>query len=116
MRAWYTGSGMRITLNLRDKQEGDSIKRLECMMEPQTKLVLHIMKKVPWKAMLEEPGFHVVGVPRATPPERRKRHDVYLSKDNWKRLTNPTGNPIIDGGYICSRGRFDRTDITYFAV
>jgi len=113
-----TGCGFNVTLDLKDKEDGDAGKVLECkLFELNTKLFLHIFSRVPWKGFLEEPGFHIVGKPKEKKSdEERERYDIYLSKERWISLTNPTEDPIVDGGYCASRSRYDRVDIKYFAI
>jgi len=61
MKAYFGGSGINITLLLKDKKEGEKKGRLECMLPEwkKPKLVLHIVDEAPEQGMLEEPGFHI---------------------------------------------------------
>jgi len=114
MWAIHNGCGLHISLNLKDKNSVKSKKVLECLIEPNTKLFLHIWNRVPWQGFLEEPGFHITAKPESAPPEKRKRYDIYLSREKWEGLTNPRDDPIVVGGYTASRCIYDRVDINYF--
>jgi hypothetical protein len=120
MRAWYNGCGVRISLNLKDKESVERRGTLECFMDngtsQGTKLVLHIRKNVPWKAMIEEPGIHVTAKPAHVPPEKRIRHDVHISKQKWEELITKKDPECGGGGYTGTRGSYDRVDITYYPI
>jgi len=116
MIALRVSCGFDITLNLKDKEKASRGELLECNLDGQKdqKVVLHVRKVVPWKGHMEEPGFHI----RATPkyPCFKRTYDIYLSKEIFCALTNPTEHPIVDGGYFVSRSMLDRVDIKYFAL
>lgn len=116
MRARF-GGGLEINLGLDDKEKGDEGRILKCRLTPWKKaeVRLHIIDKVPL-GFLEELGFHIEVYPKNSSPETRKRYDIFLSKERFHKLTNPEGNPVIDGGHFSSRCLYDRVDINYFAV
>ncbi|NCO11589.1 hypothetical protein CO038_00730 [Candidatus Pacearchaeota archaeon CG_4_9_14_0_2_um_filter_39_13] len=117
MRARWIG-GPDITLNLEDREQGNRTETLEARMPEWKKPVvrMHIVDYIEKTIPFEEPGFHIDTVPKDASPENIERYDIYLSREVWKSLTNPTGNPIVEGGYFVSRCLFDRTEIKFFAV
>lgn len=119
MIALKVNCGLDITLDLEDKEKANRGESLECLFVRQKnlKLVLHVTKRVLSTRCPEEPGFHISTRPRkVTSPKDERTYSIYLSKEIFDALTNPPGNPIVDGGYFVSRSRFDRVDIKYFAI
>ncbi len=114
MRARFGGSGLVITLYLEDKEA----KKIECNLPEwkKPKLILHVVDEVGERRMLEEPGFHIEAIPRNVSPEYRTQYYVYLSEEKFRDLTNPSGDPIVEGGYFASRSMYDRVDIMYWGV
>jgi hypothetical protein len=112
MRAYYNGCGMHISLCLQDKNDTTKKKTLKCRVDNGTslgtELFLHIRKNVPWKAMLEEPGFHVTA--------KRTRQDVYISDKKWNDLMTIIDPETNGGGYTGTRCAYDRIDITYYPI
>lgn len=118
MEAIFAGNGLNLTLSLKDKEEGNRKRKLECRL-PQWKkarIILHILDEVKERGPLEEAGFHIKVSPSKSAPEYRDQYDVYLNKKVFDKLTNPEEDPIVHGGYFVSRSVYDRVDIVYFAV
>jgi len=118
MWAIFGGSGLNITLNLKDKEEGNKKRKLECrlLQWKKAKIILHILDEVTERGFMEAEGFHIKVDPSKSSPEHRVRYDIFLSKEVFDKLTNPEEDPIVRGGYFVSRGVYDRIDIVYFAV
>jgi len=119
MRALKVSCGLDITLDLGDKEKINRGESLECpfLRQENLKLVLKVRNNVPWGGHMEETGFHIKADPKkVTSPKDERTYSIYLSKEIFDALTNPPGNPIVDGGYFVSRSRFDRVDIKYFAI
>ncbi len=118
MRAYTGDYGIDITLILKDKEEGERTSRIVCQSNERKKpiVTIHIVNEVERGGFLEEPGFHIEAKPTNVGPDEREKYDIFLSKKRFEELTNPEGNPIVDGGYFVSRSKFDRIDIKYFAV
>ena len=119
MRALKVSCGLDITLDLDDKEKANRGELLECNFVGQEnlKLIVHVRNSVPWRGHMEETGFHIKADPKkVTSPKDERTYSIYLSKEIFDALTNPPGNPIVDGGYFVSRSRFDRVDIKYFAI
>lgn len=123
MRATFGGSGLVLTLNLKDKEEGNKNNQLECRLDvwKKAKVVVHVVDKLDpkefrEKGFLEEPGFHIEAIPSNKGPEKKTKYNIYIIKKIFDEITNPKGDPIVDGGYFVSRSMYDRVDIIYFAV
>jgi len=118
MRACFTGCGLDVTIDLDDKESVESGGDIECTLPEwkKPKLVLHVVDEVTGRGHLCEPGFDINAKPRHSSPEFRTRYDLFLSKERFRALTNPEGDPVIDGGYFVSRSIYDRVDIKYFAL
>lgn len=111
-------TGLLLTLNLKDKEEGNAKGKLECRLFQwhKAKVILHITDNIPERECLEETGFHITALPPGSGPEERTRYDIYLSTEHFHNLTNPTENPIIDGGHFLSRSRYDRIEFNYWGL
>jgi len=118
MRAVFSGTGIDINLGLEDKKKGEKDGKLECRIKGYKNpvLTLHIVDEVIGRDLLEEPGFHIKGTPKYGGPERRTKYEIYLSKENFEKLTNPKEDPIIKGGFFLSRCLYDRLAINYYAL
>jgi|SRR3989344_603856 len=112
------GGGISISLTLKDKEELEKKRELECIVRQgrNPKVVLHIIKKVTKSEFLEEPGFHIEAKPKEAGLEYRTQYDIYLSQERFKALTNPAEDPIVYGGHFSSRCVYYRVDISFFAV
>ena len=119
MRAHYR-TGIKIVLLKEDKETGEKEGKLECVIEQfnRPKLIIHILDKLneKMKCVEEEPGFHIIGTPKYGGPGKRKKYDIYLTKERFTQLTNPQEDPVVYGGYFASRSLYDRVDIKYFGL
>jgi len=118
MRACLTSCGLDITLLLSDKEIGEKEGKLECKMigRESIKVRLFIVNNINKRYPEEESGFHIIGIPHLGGRDKRKRYEIYLSKERFKKLTNPEGDPIVEGGYFSSRSFYDRIDFKYYAI
>jgi len=118
MRAVFCGSGLDLTLGLKDKEEGNRDRRLECRLPEwkKAKIILHIVDEVKERECQEKRGFHIKAKPRGVGPEYKEQYDIYLSQEIFDELTNPEEDPVTRGGYFMSRCLYDRVDIKYFGV
>ena len=117
MRAVFS-CGLDITLTLADKEKAQLTGILECNLPEwkKPKVVLHIVDQPPKSTIFEEPGFHIESTPRSVGPKFRTQYDIYLSKERFHDLTNPTEDSIIDGGHFLSRSLYDRIEFHYYAI
>lgn len=123
MRAIFGGSGLVLTLLLKDKEEGNRTGILECQLAQwkKARVILHIVNELNQeefkeKGFLEEPGFHIEAIPKNAGPENEEEYDIYLTKARFAELTSPKGDSAIDGGYFVSRCMYDRVDICYWEI
>ena len=109
----FLGSGLHISLGIKDKKQGNKKgylkSRLESWKNPQ--VILRITDKVEKRDAFEEKGFHIKVTPKISSPEERTKYEIFLSKENWNKLTNPKDKVL--GGYFVSRCMYDRVDIVY---
>jgi len=110
-------TGISLTLLKKDKEEGEKKKRLECMLQDEKiKVVLNIVDRIAEnmrrRGILEEPGFHIERKRRYG--KKENRYEIYLTKERFKKLTNPDGHPVVDGGFFVSRSMYDRISFNYY--
>ena len=117
MRAEITGCGLLVTLINKDKALGEQTGLLECRLHgwKQPNLVLNIVDEVTGTKGIENPGFHIDVTPPHVSPQHREKYEIYLSKEHFHALTNPTGSKF-KGGYYISRSLYDRVEFVYFDV
>lgn len=113
MHAFYSGSGIYVNLNKKDKEEGMKTGKLKCIFEDGNKpeIVIHIAKNVPWQQPPEEPGFHITSKPKGSGYERKKRYDIHITREIFRELTSAED---FRGSHYTSRCSCSRVDFSYY--
>jgi len=111
MRAYFGATGISICVGKEDKGK----RRLECIIDDgrSARLLLQIRNHVNNTGHCEEPGFHIQCWPPNISSRRCTKMFVYLSEENWNKLTTEWDREA-GGGFWMSRCKYDRCHFHYY--
>ncbi len=90
--------------------------KLECILNSylKPKVTLYVNEHVENTGIMEEPGFHMESTPPKTPLSEVTSIDVYLSKENWHKLTEVYDSEAIGGSFF-TRCAWDRCQMSFWS-
>ncbi len=97
-----------------DKAQLESTQHVTCKVEnlPSCTVNFYVQNNVTHRGE-EEEGFHIEAMPPNVGAFERTKYEVYIRQDHFHSLINSEFLKTRGTGYIGSRTRFDRLDITY---
>lgn len=111
MRAYFGGTGLNIVVGIEDREKD----KIECSIDryKKPKVFLNIVDEVAKNDGFEESGFHMQCWPPNVGLRESTKIHVYLSRKRWHEITTEF-DPEADGGFFCSRCKYDRFHINYY--